>query len=166
MHEYIFWSLVLASFLFTVGFFLYELIINMPNYVGSPRGHNIIHRLLVDWNKSYSFDISFRISWCCGPHCNAFTLIDLKITMQLPNMACKSLHALTPAHLHPHPPISRISSICSDLHLLQSFLPQSLCSGCSHLLEHSSLSQSPSLSLHIKVSVHILRQPLWPPWVG
>lgn len=92
--------------------------------------------------------------------------IDLKTMMQLPNMACKSLHALTPARLHPHPPISRISSICSDLHLLQSFLPQSLCPDCSHLLEHSSLSQSPSLSLHIKVSVHILRQSLWPPWVG
>lgn len=97
--------------------------------------------------------------WFGNLHC---FLSDLKITMQLPNMACKSLHALTPAHLHPHPPISRISSICSDLHLLQSFLPQSLCSGCSHLLEHSSLSQSPSLSLHIKVSVHILRQSLWP----
>lgn len=57
------------------GFFVYEFIINVPNYVGWPRGRNIIHCLLVDWNKSYSFDISFRISWCCWPRCNASPLI-------------------------------------------------------------------------------------------
>lgn len=32
------------SFMF---FFLSEFIINVPNYIGCPKGHNIIHRLLV-----------------------------------------------------------------------------------------------------------------------
>lgn len=92
--------------------------------------------------------------------CNLQWLLSaVRIQMQLPKVACMPPYPPT-LILTPQAPESSVA-LFQALYLLQSLLPQGLCSGCSHHLGHSPvLIQPPSTCPHIPASDGVLRRPL------